>query len=318
MDICVRNRRRASTPAFSSSHSTKRMTSRTADPQALYESVIFELTKAFALPQTDRAHLLVDFFLGKAARAGALAGSELDNVIARGGTNAGANWFIARFVRTHEARGVENIPATGPFVVAANHPGALDAMTITAHIPRKDFKVIIGDIRFFKNLPHVCEHAIFAPQKADTVGRMSVIRESIRHLQHGGGLLIFPRGGIEPDPACMPDPEGEFHLWSRSLEIFLQRVPDLKILITIVGGVLSPAALKHPMTWLRKKRPDRQRIAFIYQLARQLLSGKQLFDLVPRVTFGEVIEADHHEHTLAEIEHAARRTLAKHMAWSKS
>lgn len=292
------------------------MTSRTADIQTLYESVIFELTKAFALPQTDRARTLVEFFLGKAAYAGAQAGAELDTVVAAGGTNAGASWFIARFVQSHEARGVEIIPASGPFVVAANHPGALDAITITAHVARKDFKVIIGDIRFFKNLPHVSEHAIFAPHKDDTAGRMRVIRESIRHLQSGGGLLIFPRGGIEPDPACMPDPDGEFHLWSRSLEIFLQRVPDLQILITIVGGVLSPAALKHPMTWLRKERPDRQRIAFIYQLARQLLSGKQLFDLVPRVTFGEIIEGNHHEHTLAEIEHAARRTLARHLAWA--
>lgn len=292
------------------------MTSRTADIQTLYESVIFELTKAFALPQTDRAHALVEFFLGKAARAGAQAGAELDHVVAHGGTNAGASWFIARFVQSHEARGVENIPATGPFVVAANHPGALDAMTITAHIARKDFKVIIGDIRFFMNLPNVSDHAIFAPNKDDTVGRMRVIRESIRHLQSGGGLLIFPRGGIEPDPACMPDADGEFHLWSRSLEIFLKRVPNLQILITIVGGVLSPVALKHPMTWLRKERPDRQRIAFIYQLARQLLSGKQLFGLTPRVTFGEIIRGNDHEHTLAEIEHAARRTLANHMAWT--
>ena len=292
------------------------MASHTVDIQTLYESVIFELTKAFALPQTDRAHAVVEFFLGKAARAGAQAGAELDHVIAKGGTNAGASWFIARFVKSHEARGVENIPATGPFVVAANHPGALDAMTITAHVARKDFKVIIGDIRFFKNLPHVCEHAIFAPNKDDTVGRMRVLRESIRHLQNGGGLLIFPRGAIEPDPSSMANPDGEFHLWSRSLEIFLKRVPNLKILITIVGGVLSPVALKHPITRLRKERPDRQRIAFIYQLARQLLSGKQLYGLTPRVTFGEIIRGNNHEHTLAEIEHAARRTLANHMTWT--
>ncbi len=294
------------------------MTSRSAEFQTLYESIIFELTKAFALRQTDRAHALIEFFLGKAARAGANAGMELDDVIANGGTNAGASWFIAKFVKSHEARGIENIPASGPFVVAANHPGALDAMTITAHITRKDFKVIIGDIKFFQNLPHVSEHAIFAPNKEDTIGRMRVIRESIRHLQSGGGLLIFPRGGIEPDPACMPHPDGEFHLWSRSLEIFLQRVPNLQILIAIVGGVISPTALRHPITRLRVQRPDRQRIAFIYQLARQLLRGTQLFDLTPQVTFGEVVQGNSHGHELGEIEHAARRTLHQHMAWASA
>jgi hypothetical protein len=144
---------------------------------------------------------------------------------------------------------------------------------------------------------------------------MQVIRESIRHLKNGGALLIFPRGSIEADPAFMPDPDGEFHLWSRSLEIFLQRVPNLQILITIASGVISPVAMRHPITWFRKGRPDRQRLAFLYQLIRQFLSGKQLFDLAPRVTFGDCIVGNH-EHMLVEIEQAACRTLAKHMAWA--
>jgi hypothetical protein len=113
----------------------------------------------------------------------------------------------------------------------------------------------------------------------------------------------------------MPDPDGEFHRWSRSLEIFMQRVPNLQILVTIASGVISPAAMKHPITWFRKARPDKQRLAFIYQLARQILSGRQIFDLTPRVTFGEILCGDHHEHVLAEIEQAACRTLEEHMAW---
>ena len=80
--------------------------------------------------------------------------------------------------------------------------------------------------------------------------------------------------------------------------------------------VIAPAAMKNPITWFRRERPNRQRLAFVYQLSRQLLSGKQLFDLTPRVTFGEIVQGNNHEHSLAEIEHAARRTLAKHMAWS--
>jgi len=141
-----------------------------------------------------------------------------------------------------------------------------------------------------------------------------VIRESIRHLRNGGALLIFPRGNIEADPEFMPDPDAEFSSWSRSLEIFMQRVPDLQILVTIASGVISPAAMRHPITWFRKDRPDKQRLAFIYQLARQILSGKQIFDLMPRVTFGDVLTGNH-QHVLSEVEQAACRTLEKHMAW---
>jgi hypothetical protein len=144
---------------------------------------------------------------------------------------------------------------------------------------------------------------------------MQVIRESIRHLKSGGSLLIFPRGEIEADPEFMPNPDCEFHHWSRSLEIFLERVPNLQVLVTIASGVISPVAMRHPITWFRRARPDRQRLAFMYQFIRQFLSGRQIFDLTPRITFGELITG-HHEHMLAEIEGAACRTLLQHMTWA--
>ena len=135
-----------------------------------------------------------------------------------------------------------------------------------------------------------------------------------RLLRNGGALLIFPRGSIEPDPAWMPHPDAEFDHWSRSLEIFMQRVPQLQILITIASGVISKSAMRHPLTWFRRNRPDRQRLAFLYQLARQMLSGKEIFGLTPRITFGEMIAGENHEHMLAEIEQSARRVLLQHMA----
>jgi hypothetical protein len=97
----------------------------------------------------------------------------------------------------------------------------------------------------------------------------------------------------------------------------MQRVPGLQILITIASGVISPSAMRHPITRFRTARPDRQRIAFMYQLARQMLSGKEIFSLTPRITFGEIIGGRNHEHMLAEIEQAARRTLYHHMTWTQ-
>ncbi len=108
---------------------------------------------------------------------------------------------------------------------------------------------------------------------------MQTVRSAVQHLKNGGALLIFPRGGIEPDPAFMPSPDSEFDKWSRSLEIFLHRVPLTRVLVTTVSGVIAPASMRHPITWFRKTRADCQRLAFIYQMIRQVLSGRELFGL---------------------------------------
>jgi hypothetical protein len=280
---------------------------------ALTETLIYELVKAFALPPSNLANRLIRLIFGKAARATAEVGIGLDCAVAEGGLPAGARWLLPRFVKSHSACGVENIPDSGPLVIASNHPASIDSIVISAHVNRRDYKVIIGDIPFFEHLPHVSRHSIFAPDKNDLAGRMQVMRESIRHLRNGGALLIFPRGTIEPDPAFMPHPDAEFHHWSRSLEIFMQRVTGLQILITIASGVISQSAMRHPITRFRRSRPDRQRLAFLYQLARQMLSGKEIFGLTPRITFGEILAEKNHEHMLVEIEQAARRTLVRHM-----
>jgi len=282
----------------------------------LAETLIHELLKAFALPRSQLANRLVRLIFGSAARVTAEVGMRLDCVIAEGGLPAGARWLLPRFVKSHSACGVEGIPAGGPLLIASNHPASIDSILISAQISRPDYKIIIGDIPFFEHLPHLTQQAIFAPDPNHTAGRMQVMRESIRHLHSGGSLLIFPRGSIESDPAFMPHPDAEFDRWSRSLEIFMQRVPGLQILITIVSGVISPVAMRYPITWFRKARPDRQRLAFLYQLARQLLSGREIFGLTPCITFGEMIEGKNYEHGLAEIEGAARRTLHQHMTWA--
>ena len=282
---------------------------------ALSESLIFDLTKAFGLQPTEQAKSLIRLIFGKVTRTAAKVGLEVDRAVAEGGTAAGARISLPRFVKSHEARGLENIPANGPLVIASNHPASIDSIVITACVERPDFKVIIDDIPFFQHLPHLSQHAIYLPTDDSMTGRMQVIRDSIRHLKNGGALLIFPRGSIEADPEFMPDADAEFNCWSRSLEIFMQRVPNLQTLVTIASGVISPAAMRHPITWIRKARKDKQRLAFIYQMARQILSGKQTFDLVPRITFGEILTGNNHEHMLAEVEQAACRTLQKHMTW---
>lgn len=289
----------------------------------LTANLVYEITKALALPQTPGIRKMIFRLAGRAIGPFTELASQLDCVVGQDGLAGGARWLLPRFVKGYSAQGVENIPIAGPLVIASNHPAFVDSVVISACIARPDYKVIIGEIPFFRNLPNIHKNAIFAPEPADTMGRMQVIREVIRHLENDGAILIFPRGEIEPDPAWMPHPDAEFDHWSRSLEIFLKRVPHTRVLVTVVSGVISKAAMQHPITWFRRARPDRQRLAFMYQFVRQMLAEKDVFGLTPRVTFGEPVSADakhpvDHEHLLETINRTAHHVLKTHIAPSLS
>jgi hypothetical protein len=288
-----------------------------ANINGLTETLVFEVTKALALPQTPTVRKIIRLLVGKAARRFSELAIELDRVVEQQGLAAGARWLLPRFVRSHSACGIENIPPEGPLVIASNHPASIDSVVISAHVTRPDYKVIIGEIPFLKNLPNVSRNAIFAPAQNDISGRMQVVREIIHHLKKGGAILIFARGGIKADPAFMPEAGAEFNKWSRSLEIFLKKVPQTQVLVTVVSGVIAKSAMSHPITRFREVRPDRQRLAFMYQMIRQILSGKEMFGLTPRVTFGELININNttdHKHMLQTINESAHRVLKTHMA----
>jgi 1-acyl-sn-glycerol-3-phosphate acyltransferase len=292
------------------------MNDRLTFAHTLTENLVCELTKALALPQTKVVRKVIASLAGKAIRGFAQLASELDCVVEKEGVAGGARWLLPRFVKEHSARGVENIPPAGPLVIASNHPASIDSVVISAHVPRRDYKIIIGEIPFFKNLPNIHNNSIFAPASEDSMGRMQVVREVIRHLKNDGAILIFPRGMIEPDPAWMPDPDAEFDRWSRSLEIFLKQVPQTQVLVTMVSGVISKAAMRHPITWFRKARPDRQRLAFMYQFLRQMVAGKEMFGLTPHVTFGDLISARNtidRADMLQTITQSAQNVLKVHM-----
>jgi hypothetical protein len=279
----------------------------------LTENLIYEIAKALALPQTPWIRKIIASLTGRAIREFSGLASQLDCVVEQEGIAGGACWLLPRFVKGHSACGAENIPPVGPLVIASNHPAYVDSVVISAHIPRRDYKVIIGEIPFFKHLPSINKNAIFAPDPTDGMGRMQVIRDVIRHLKNGGAILIFP-GSIEPDPAWMPHPA--LNSINGHAAIF-PNVPQTQVLVTIVSVIRN--VMRHPITWFRKARPDRQRLAFMYQFIQQIIAGKEIFGLTPRVTFGDLISADakhtnDRQHLLQTITQSAYDVLKRHMA----
>jgi hypothetical protein len=236
-------------------------------------------------------------------------------MIAEEGPVSAARWLLLQMVQDFKARGTQNIPADGPLVIASNHPGTVDSIAIHASVGRPDLRAIASDVPFLKNLGQVKNHLIFVP-RSGIEARMIAMRESIRHLESGGALLLFAHGTIDPDPAFMPGAAKELNGWSRSLDIFLDRVPEIRVVTTIVSDVLDPRYMRHPLTWLQRTRVDRQRLAMMIQVIQQML-GKKL-NLVPRVSFGEAIdlrEARKAGDSREVVVEAAKGLLRTHVAW---
>jgi hypothetical protein len=286
-----------------------------ADVQTLTRLINNEVIEALGLPVESWAARRLQSALSRATRHFCEVFCEADRLIAVQGLAAGARWVLMNLVSDFKARGVRNVPRAGPLIIAANHPGTVDSVTIAATAGREDLKIIASAVPFLRNLTHIGQHLIFLPRQVIQT-RMLAARDAIRHLQEGGALLVFARGNIDPDPAFMPNADRELAVWSRSLEIFVRAVPQAQVVTSIVSHVLDPAYMRHPLTWLRRRRPDRQRLAMMIQIMQQMM-GKRL-EIVPRVSFGAAITpqgASRDACTLQSIVDAAEYLLESHLAW---
>lgn len=214
-------------------------------------------------------------------------GARFDRWVSGSGFGSAARRILPQFVLGYEAMGLGRIPRTGPLIIASNHPGTYDSLIIAACLPRDDLRIISTQIPFLENLPAARDHLIFAPR--DVHARMVVLRECIRHLRAGGALLLFPSGSMDPDPRVMSGAEGFLPKWSRSLDLLIRTVPDVQVVVTIISGVLARNCVRSPITWLRKGRLDRQRLAQFLQVIRQLLFAHRLA-LNPQVSFAEPLQ----------------------------
>ncbi len=289
----------------------------TADVATLTRLINNEVIRAMGLSPAGWSGQQLQPILSRATRKFCEMFWAADRIMADEGLPAAAEYMLLRLAQDFHARGTQNIPPEGPLVIASNHPGSVDSLTIGASAQRKDLKIIASDVQFLQNLSHIGAHLIFLPRQG-LQGRMLAVRHALRHLMEGGALLLFARGKIDPDPSFMAlaEAEQELHKWSRSLEIFLRSVPQTKVVTSIVSNVVDPAYMRHPLTWLRRARPDRQRLAMMIQIIQQML-GKRV-QIIPRVSFGDAIDwrsGGESGASLAAVVEGATRLLRSHLAW---
>ena len=227
-------------------------------------------------------HTPLQQFLWPSARRFALMAHEFDRLVGEQGLAQGSSWLAHRMSAGTEVSCVEHVPATGPTVILANHPGMTDTVALLASLAsRPDLRVIAQDRPFLRALPNVVRHLILVPDH--DVGRMRVVRAAVKHLKQGGALLTFPAGEIEPDPAIFGRRKAVESVlrWSDSFALFARRVPQTRFIPAIVSNVISPEAQKNVLTLLRRTAHDRQRFAAALQVALPRYQK-----MVARVAFG--------------------------------
>jgi len=254
----------------------------------LRRAISTETLVAAGVPRDSHLQSLLRPLVWAPAHRFASLAAEFDHRVALQGFTAAARWATTRFVESMQVYGAEHIPPTGPLLVASNHPGAYDGLVIAAALARDDLKVLASDVPFFRGMYATSPHFIYTD--LDPHARMVVVRESERHLRAGGSLLVFASAQVDPDPAFLPGAEQALQEWSSSLSLFLRRVPETKILVTITSGVLSPACFRHPLTRLRKEQRLKQFLAEFIQISQQVLIGRR-FGLTPTVRFAKPLTA---------------------------
>lgn len=226
---------------------------------------IRDITGAFGLGRDTPMRGLAELASRPPARRFARHMLALDAAVGAAGLGAGGAWICARYSRSIEVRG-HRPPASGPLLIAANHPGLLDAAALFTAIPRADLRVLAAVRPLLRAMPNLS--ARLFPVGATAASRMGAVRAAARHLRAGGALLTFPAGQIEPDPLAQGGAAESLARWSASLDLIARLAGAVTAQAAIVGGVLSPRALHHPLTRLRRLPHERQYLAAILQLLR--------------------------------------------------
>jgi 1-acyl-sn-glycerol-3-phosphate acyltransferase len=207
---------------------------------------------------------------------------DYDAHVGRHGLADASGWLVDQFAARVDVHGANNVPATGPLLIVSNHPGIIDAMAIFAHLGRADLRVVAAERPVLRLLRHIDRYLFYVPDLP--AQRLRVVREVTQHLREGGAVLTFPGGQIEPDPARFGDAAARLASWSESIDLFARMVPEVRILPIVVGGVLSPSTLRHPLARLHRSRKDREWAAASLQI---LLRRRH--DVHVRLVFGEPV-----------------------------
>jgi len=247
------------------------------------DSVVEEIVRALGLPPSGAAPRLLGPLFRRPANRFARLMAAADGRAVSEGLPGAARRVLELLGLEPVVRGSGRIPKDGPLIIASNHPGAYDSLAIMAAVPRTDLKVLISDAGLTRAFPVCSGFFIFTAFTA--AGGSRALRESVRHLDAGGSLLIYPHVEVEPDPEVRPGAREALARWSPSLAIMLRRVPGARLEPTVASGILLPRFVRSPLVKLRRREAQRQKLAEVLQLVWQMIFPERVRPVI-RVSFG--------------------------------
>ncbi len=288
------------------------------DVESLTQYITDEIFRLFKLSRDSWERRIFGPVFRLPTHRFAKVAATFDQYVADYGFREAAMRIMPVFAQAFEAHNVENIPREGPLLITSNHPGTCDSIVIAATIPRPDLKIVATGVPFVQGLRNAANHLIYTT--VDVHERMMVVRSVIRHLKEGGAVLIFPSGRIDPDPALVPDAATDLGKWSPSVELVLRHVPQTRVLLTVVSGVLSAHWRWNPFVRLMGDDHKQRSVAEFLQVIQQMLFPNSI-SVNPRLTFSNPLTTDDLTlmgHSLLDgmIEHT-RCLMEDHMAQGK-
>lgn len=179
-------------------------------------------------------------------------------------------WYFLRFwlrlLFRMEARGLENIPMSGPLIVAPNHFSYLDPPVVgcASHRPMR----FMGKAELFRNrfIAMVLRGVHGFPVQRGTAD-LAAIRTALAELKKGEATLMFPEGGRNNGTALRPPNMG------------------VALLAKMSGAKVMPVGvIGTEKAWPRGKKPRLAKIMVIfgkpldYAEATQGMSEKEARD----------------------------------------
>ena len=189
-----------------------------------------------------------------------------DRALGDAGMHLGSEWIVDDATGGLAVEGRERVPARGPLLVVANHPGLSDAVALLAALERDDAWIVVANYPFLRALRLASRRFLFVSD--DRADLISAFRGIVSRLRSGETVIVFPAGGLELDPALSRGAAlTSLATWSRSIELLPRLARDTLVVPAAVRGVVSSSAFNHPLARRRDVLKERQRMATLLQLA---------------------------------------------------
>jgi 1-acyl-sn-glycerol-3-phosphate acyltransferase len=212
-----------------------------------------------------------------------------DRALGEAGMGHGSTWIVDDATGGVAVEGLERVPARGPLLVVANHPGLSDAVALLATLGRDDAWIVTANYPFLRAMRLASRRFLFVSD--DRSDRLSAFRRIVSRLREGETVIVFPAGGLEVDPELSRGAAlASLATWSRSIELLARLARGTVVVPAAVSGVVSRSAFDHPLARRRGVPKERQRMATLLQLALPAYQANRVRvrfgpPIVPRVGF---------------------------------